>query len=308
MMSVIIETVATQTLLGIRFWDPAANRAVTSGLRVTAQLLSAGGTRRVGPLVGGRPTQAGVYAFFGLHPDEAVGPSPDVQIWETIPPLRQAVIEVVDARGRYLPASFSVDVPHRGPVTGRGDWIPDDQRAPVLPGPAGPGVFLWPQAGRDDPPNGRTMIHGRLVVGNGDAPPPAAHALVCLAAADGAFYGAGLTDATGRLALPAPYPSMPEPADNGTWPPLATQLFPVTVHVFYAPAEQVRLPGCAEPDYRSIFRQAPARIGVERRLDPPALQTSETLVANLSFGAPFVLRTAVPGRARGEGVLRVVPA
>ena len=66
-MIVQMERLATQTLLGIRFWDPATATSVSNGLYVTAQMLNADRSQRVGRQVTARPTQNGIYAFFGLR-------------------------------------------------------------------------------------------------------------------------------------------------------------------------------------------------------------------------------------------------
>jgi hypothetical protein len=110
-----LEKVSTYTPLGIRFWDPAMDAAVTDGLEVTLRPPNRPDlTRRA------FQTLSGVYAFSGLSglrslelsdPDLPAGEHPV----ESSPPVRyRFIVDVNDRLGRYLPVTFRVDLPYRG--------------------------------------------------------------------------------------------------------------------------------------------------------------------------------------------------
>ena len=303
------ERLPTQTLLGIRFWDAVSDRQITEGLRVTAQLLSLDRTQRVARPVTARLTRSGVYAFFGLHRGE--WPAGEPLLWEGAPPARRAVVDVEDPLGRYQATSFEVEVPFRGPFRGEGAWL---SRPLMLPLPAagqGRGVHLWPAAGQGVPA-GFTALYGNVVVGEGDTPPAAKFAVVEVLSArtNGALvpHAYGITDAAGRLTLPLPYPTVPQPAGNAPYPALRNQRFDLTIRILYQPAVISYLPGSSVPDLSTILGQAQAQI--VRRYQPgqtPALILAPDLIARLSFGEPFVLRTQTADPARPEAFLRIQP-
>jgi hypothetical protein len=307
-MTVPMEKISTQTLLGIRFWDAAANRQVRDGLRVTAQLLSGDGSRRVGRPVVGQFTLSGVVAFFGLHPDERPPANTRRHLWDDVPASRQVVVDVTDTRRRYLPMAFRLTIPHRGAYTGQESWVPREELRPLLPDGQSSGVYLW-TAASSSIPAGLTMIRAQMVVGNSEEPPPAAHAFVVIYNQDDQPYACGLTGADGMLALPLAYPRIQEPADSSPLPALAQQTFPLRVRVFYRPADQEILPGSTVPNLPSLFDQAQATIGTERNPGPPPqLTTRQVMPIELSYGIPFVLRTDIVGAPdERESILRIEP-
>jgi hypothetical protein len=150
-----------------------------------------------------------------------------------------------------------------------------------------------------------------LVLGEGTA--PAAYALVRVQSADSppdaAFDHYGLADAQGILALPVPYPAVPEPATAETpYPPLSRQEFTLAITVRYS-LNPNRLPGSPVPDLEALLAQPAAQIGTFWTTDdPPTLQSQATLTLPLQFGEPLILRTALsPGPdAEPESVLRIV--
>jgi hypothetical protein len=220
------------------------------------------------------------------------------------------VVDVTDPLDRYLPLSFEVELPFRGPFRGEGAWLP---RPLMLPAPAagkGPGVFLWSAAGRAVPA-GLTAIYAQVVIGDNDEPPPAAYAVVAvMRGRDGTLvpHAYGITDEQGRLNLPMPYPTVPQPPANTPYPPLGDQTFDLTIRVFCQPAALSRLPGSSVPDQATILGQAQAAIAL-RRLPgaPPALTLAPGLRVHLPFGVPLVLRTQTADPQRPEAFLRVQP-
>ena len=180
-MTRTLERVATQTLLGIRFWDRLLNRPVVDGLHVRAQRLSDDRSRRLGRVVVGRPVPGGVIAFSGLHSAELIAIDPESQSWPAMPLPRLVAIDLVDRQHRYLPLSFVARIPPDGPgpFRGRGSWLSTPLLYPPSPAGEEPGVFLWPAPGNPAPP-GRAVIHAQIVVGEEENPPPASYALVAV--------------------------------------------------------------------------------------------------------------------------------
>ena len=74
-------------------------------------------------------------------------------------------------------------------------------------------------------PSSYAGIYAQMVVGAGDEPAPASHALVQLTQSSdgittpGTFQYFGITDSQGMLKLPFPYPPVSAP-DNGGYPSL----------------------------------------------------------------------------------------
>ncbi|MFM7470859.1 MAG: hypothetical protein ACKO5P_05040 [Nodosilinea sp.] len=291
-----MERLRPHTLLGIRFWDPLTQQPVTEGLVVQAQRLTADRTRRLGAPVIGKATPSGAIAFFGLTDSE--------------PPEQLVVIDMVDRRSRYLPVSFVARSPWRGVFKGQGEWLSAPLWQPELDPDKGLGIQLWSSPMRPVPP-GQAMIRAQLVLGEGST--PAAYALVRVQSADSppdaTFDHYGLADAQGIVALPVPYPAVPEPATAETpYPPLSQQAFTLAIMVRYrfSPAH---LPGSPVPDLEALLTQPAAVIGaVWTTDDPPTLQSQATLTRLLRFGEPLILRTALgPGPdAELESVLRIV--
>jgi hypothetical protein len=306
-----LERIATQTVLGVRFWDAAQDSANVAGLDVRAWLLNADRSRPVGRVVPGRPTPNGTYGFFGLYPAAerlpAVTP-PEGQLWQTVPPARRAVVEVRDPLERYLSVAFQVEVPVRGPFRGEGAWL---ARPLLLPPPtagAARGVQLWTAAGYPPPP-GLTVLRAQVVVGSADPAPPAAYARVEVRRLDGdgnqILHAVGLTDAQGRLTLPLSYPPVAEPPVGTPYAPLSEQAFPLRVRAFSRETAAPRLPGSTLPNLEALLGQDAYRIA--RQHAGPELILVQSLAAELRYGPPLVLRTATSNPERPESVLRIAP-
>lgn len=305
-----LETLASQSLLGIRFWDRLAGSSIAAGLQVTAQRLSDDLARRVGRPTTGRPTPAGVFVFFGLAAEEKVGPDPREQIWATTPPSHHVVVDVEDSLGRYLPMSFVARFPFRGMFKGVGDWLNSPLIRPIPNKGDEMGVYLWP-ASRRPVPLGCAIIYAHLVVGDGHNPPPAAYALVKVTQPGSQptkpFTYFGMADAEGKLSLPLPYPPVIASA-SGSYPSLKEQTFAVRIMIQYKSDDQATLPGSSIPNLKTLLDQALARIGTHWSTDtPPKLKTGQTLDLKLKYGRPLILSTAIGSlnADKKESVLRI---
>jgi hypothetical protein len=296
-----IERVVHPTALGIQFWDAATDMAVTTGLYVTAQLLSSPPTvTRVGRPRVGRPNQSGVYAFPGLHPGERT--ASDI---ESLTPLR-AVVDVEDTMGRFLPASFEAEIPVCGPFRGRGAWL---ARPLMLPEPTigqERGVGLW-SAPQRPTPAGLTTLYASVVIGDAAANPPLApFALVTVFDAQNRLHAAGLTDERGLLTLPLAFPRLPALPSNGVYPALGELVFDLTVRVAYR-AAQPRLPGSRVPDLVELLGQPEVQVAEARDAATGSLTLVDALPVRLRYDSPLVLRTGLAGTSQFESVLRVQP-
>ncbi|MEM6353986.1 MAG: hypothetical protein AAF766_24855 [Cyanobacteria bacterium P01_D01_bin.14] len=336
-----LERISTQTLLGIRFWDRLIEQPIAQGLQVMAQRVDGPTpTRRLGKPVLGRITPSGTVAFFGLSALERLPAGSETLDLSTLEP-QYAAIDLVDLRGRYLPMSFVVQIPWPGPFLGelqpeddasssaaaeedaaedKKSWLttpllrPDfTKKEPLTDSDEkerSPGVYLWSAPTRIVPP-GTTTIRAQLVLGAGDDPPPAAHALVEVVQSGDSmppdFNYFGLADERGSLLLPLPYP----PINNDfKLPPLATQTFNLTLRVYYDPARQQTLPGSAVPRLTTLLGQdqAASATSIGTHFDGAGLQTADSLAVALPFDQPLVLRTGLGSleTKTQESVLRLV--
>ena len=103
----ILEELSTYTHLGIRFWDPALNEQIRGGLSVLARPLAGSGRA-----ARARRTASDIYAFNGLPGLRTLEHSAYNPRTSTSPePVHSYIIEVADARQRFLKAAFRVDLP-----------------------------------------------------------------------------------------------------------------------------------------------------------------------------------------------------
>lgn len=280
MMQMPMERVATQTLLGIQFWDPVMGYPISEGLWARAQRLSDDQSSRLGRVVVGRATPSGVIAFFGLAPEERVEDDPQKQLWQTTPDVCPIAIDVEDLQGRYLPMSFVVPMPHKGALK----------------------IDLWSASSRSVP-SALAVIHAQIAIGSGENPDPAAYALVEARLANqgnqggvGPWVYRGLTNEKGTLLLPCPYPPVPTPEGNNfNYPALDKQTFNLTITVRYERQRQQPLQDSAVPNLETILNQKVARILVQG-------SPQDSMPEILKFGQPLVLRTEAK-----DSYLRIQP-
>lgn len=283
----VLETLGTFTPLGIRFWDPALDDQVRDELRVRAW--PDPGLR---PVTAAFRTAADIYAFRGLPglrsletpattAADGAGPAPS-------PPAgRRFVVEVEDARRRFLPAAFSVELP----LPYRGLFLVGAAESGGGGSPAGavPRGFLLHSAPSRPCPPWLAAVRGELAERDGGA--PAAHAVVrVLIPGEPAWHG--LADAEGRFAVLLPWPTLTaglggSPA--GSEGPLSGRAWSVRVEVLYEPGRREALPGTAVPDSLSVLRQGAAGVWPE---DPAAGGVEETgWDGELAYGRELAVRT-----------------
>jgi hypothetical protein len=284
----VLETVTRVTPLGVRFWDPVAE-AAAEGLGVTAY--RAGDSRQRVTAVMNRK---GVYLLRdvpGLGDLESG--AGDAAYWASLPPPQRFTVEVVDPAGRFIPFSFTADLPCRGLFT----W----QCATASP-PNPPAAFvpLFSTASRPVPAGSAAV---RADLWDPGAGAPAAGAVLEVRPA-GQPAARGIADDQGRVVvlLPWPPPALPFPVLGspmaGAAVPLAQQQWPVDLRASYAPLG----PGPPPRDLCALLSQPPADLwSGSSRLAP-------LTGATLRFGQDLVLRTLDEDRQVPLSVLYITPA
>jgi hypothetical protein len=279
-----LEKISRYTPLGIRFWDLAADVAISTGLEVTAR-------------PPGRPqlarrafqTASGVYAFQdlpGLHRLEASDPESPAGVHpiEGSPPIAaRFVIDVRDHLQRFLPVTFQVDLPYRG--------VYPTQPTGSSPGASLPGFFLFSAPTRQALSN-LAVVRAQLVERLGpDQFRPARFAVLELQIA-GRRAALGVADEKGTAAVYFPYPPFATAVGPCSPPPgppeTRLQSWDVRVQARYRLAAQ-RPPdvGARLPDLATILTQPSAAIWAT-----PAGPGQAQLPVRLIFGQPLVLQTA----------------
>lgn len=216
--------------LGVRFWDMVTRSFVSEGLSVVAHPTSMP-SQRVAVLA----NPSGIFMAQDLPGmrDLERGAGDDAY-WRSVA-RKRFVVEVDDTLGRYLPFSFTADLPIRGLLVG-----PGVAGTPLASEPHD-GALLFSTPTRAAPA-GLTVIHTEIW----DAGAPAAGALIIArVAGDPPVYG--VTDAEGRAALFFASPEPPAPGER-SWP--------VTLSVRYARAA-VR---SRYPDLAAVLAQPTASV------------------------------------------------
>jgi hypothetical protein len=280
---IVLDTVTRTALLGVRFWDRVAGRVVGDGLQVVE---TATGVQAI-------PNRSGVFVvhdFPGLR-QSAFGAG-DELFWSSPPIAATTTFAVTDNERRFLPFTFTVDIPQRGL------FAEDCGLTGSPPDSVVGGVPLFSSPSRVAP-SGTAAVRADLWDAVADA--PAAFAVLEVSA-NGAPTYRGVADALGRTVVFLPYP---EPPWHGSSPPpgsrsLSDQTWPLTLAVRYSPASgSPPLPDPASgmaPDLCAVLTQPfGTLLDAESPATPLGSQT-------LAFGRELVLRT--PGRS----VLLVIPA
>jgi hypothetical protein len=204
--------------------------------------------------------------------------------------------------------SFVAQLPLRGVFRGQGEWLGTSLLRPEVENDAAIGVQLWPAPIYSALP-GQAIIRAQLAIGAGNAPPPAAYALVRVQEATSGFDYYGMSDRNGTLLLPMPYPAIPDPTTPDTpYPSLDQQTFALSITIQYENNRAV-LPNSSVPNLEYLLNQAPANIAIHYTSDSASsLHFQSNLPINLQFGHPLVLKTALrPGANEAESVLRIQP-
>lgn len=277
----VLETLGTFTPLGIRFWDPVLDTQVRDELLVRAW--PDPGLR---PVTAAFRTASDVYAFRGLPGLRALETPPasgSQEPPESPPAGRRFVVEVEDARRRFLPAAFAVELPlpYRGLfLVGAGSGSPAE--------PVPRGFLLHSAPSRPCPP-WLAAVRGELAERDGGA--PAAHAVVrVLIPGEPVWHG--LADAEGRFAALLPWPTLAEGLGGspaGSQGPLSARSWSVRVEVLYEPGRREALPGTAVPDSLSVLRQGAAGVWPVGPDDGGAEETGWD--GELAYGGELVVRT-----------------
>ena len=280
-MKIAYETTRLYAPLGIRFWDAATDSQVHDGLAVRAWPADSPELVAEAFL-----TRSDIYAFRDLPglADPAEHPGD--------PPRRRAfVVEVRDPLDRYVPTARLIELP----LAGRGIYPAADSQDSAEAPPAG---FYLFSASTRSVPAGLAVIRGELAAA--DSGNAAASAGVLIRTGSTTWHG--VCDAGGRLAVLAPYPPAPDPADSSPalLAPVNSQQWPLEVRVRYSPASAAPLPGASVPDTRDIFAQGDGRLFARREdLSPPSPRA--VLSATLAYGQECILRT------EGTSTLRIAP-
>lgn len=302
-----LERITSQTLLGIRFWDPVLSRSIGHGLVATAQRLSNDRANRLGRPVKGFITPSSVIAFKGLSEAENLPADTPSQLWDTLPPAQLVVVDVYDTQGRYLPMSFVVQLPQRRAWSGRGAWQTTPLIRPIpIDTDDDQGVMLWSSATREIPTS-FAIIRAQIVHQDGTTETPASFALVEVnqhsdfAPPDTTFNHFGIADQNGILTLILPYPPVPPPDPPAhpsdpepVYRALDAQTYTLDFTIRYDAVHQTRLPDSPVPNLEQILTQPSRQIGTH--WDTPALNnlnTTAILRTTLQYGKPLILQTRI---------------
>lgn len=288
-MTRVLERQSTACLFGVRFRDAVTGAQIRDGLRVHCW-----------PAEGGRRTPAfrtasHVYAFQGLAglDDLEAGREPLTFVGSPNLLPRHFVLAVDDPLGRYLPATYPLELPL--PYPGR--YL--DDAPPGSPGdstPDGLRLFRAPTARTE---SFFAAVRGELI--ERDSGAPAGHARVRVRI-DGGPPITGLADAAGRFLVLTPLPALV--ADLAGSPPvvplpLSQRTFGLSLSVDWAPGAQLPLPGTTVPAYQSLFAQAAAYVWAD-----PAGPPGSVLLAELRPGVALVART----HGRSEVLVSAAPS
>lgn len=279
-MSIAGRSMESRTPFGVLCWDPAKDRAVEEGLKVTLAP-----TATLERRITGQRTPRGIHVFHGL---------PGLREWENgLAPLqpglaeqREFLLRIEDARGDFLPVATRVLLPWSEQRLFLSSLVRNHADGET------PGFYLFSAPTRQTQPN-LAVLRGQLR--DGDSGLPASWALLELwtGASPAAYFG--MADQRGCVGLLFPYPEpQPSPPDS---PPPETVLadeWDITLRVRYGVGALSPLPGAELPDIRDIVAQPYAQI--EAFEGQPLLDETQL---TLSLGRELVLRT--------DGITDVLP-
>ena len=268
---IVIERLSKVAPLGVRFWDEVSHKAIEDGLIVTAY--RAAQPDQVFALTLNRVNVFVLQIVPGLR-DVEFGDG-DQAYWDNLPAPQSFVIDVFDTTNRFLPFTFTADVPTRDLF----EWIcgspPEQSAVPLFSAPArsvpgGYGVIraeLHDESQFDD----RTQAYA-----------PAAWAML-EAWYDGQRVGRGLADDQGRIVVFFPYPEPINPPISSPPTPrtaLTSQVWPIELRCFYS-----ALSAAQSPDLCAALTQSPATL--LNALSPPTPLT----IVNVAYGVDRIVKT-----------------
>lgn len=288
----VLERVARNAALGVRFWDVATGMLAIDGLRVEVCHRANAHPRTVA-----QPGPGGVYVAHkvpGLRDFEFEDVERPQDLWPAA--TRAYRIEVSDPQGRYLPIAFDADLPARGPFTWLAPWLspPQPVAFPDLPGspgsPGSPGVAP-PMIGRvplfsapsRPPPEPLATVRAQMrEQGSGRA---LAWGLLA-ASIGGVARGIGLADEEGRVAIFFPYPEPPRISLSSPVPAHNDFTWEVALSAFGGALPSPGTPPSAFADLAQVIES------LEMPRDVVEAVGSPPLPLRLSYRQPLVARTA----------------
>ena len=287
-----LEEIHIYTALGIRFWDPVRNIQVRDHLVVTA--LREG--KQDNPIQAHR-TASGIYSFHGLPGvlEERYGrPEPD-RIGSP-PDSATLVINVSDLSSRFLPVTFSIDLPlnYKGPFLNGifKSEFEDYLRNTSPPRAYLPGFLLFSAPER---PICSSLAVIRATIVDHISGAPAAHAVMQIQF-NGNKSWYGIADENGNILAPFSYPKF-EAVFHDSPPPGGFQIespdqrWDLSIRIKYDPDSLIYRRGARLPDFRSILGQMEARIWTVSPASVPGREPVEQWDTRLTIGKELVLKT-----------------
>ena len=275
------ETVNRTATLGVRFWDNVTGRVVGEGLDVTEPTSGCRAVR----------SPSNVYVFQDLPGLRAVTfGTAEPAFWSSPPATARFTFEVTDRDRRFIPFTFTADLPQRGL------FVPPCVATSLPPG-VGDSVPLFSAPGQPTQP-GFASVRADLWDAVADAPATGA---VLEIAGVGANIWSGVSDARGSVVVQCPYP---EPRWQGASPPpgsaaLSQQSWTVDASVLYSPATASPPASASQsdgsPDLCAVLSQTTGTLLASE--SPSTALPSQTLL----FGRELILRSAA------RSVLLVLP-
>jgi hypothetical protein len=272
---------------GVRFWDSVTRTSIGDGLRVTARpALGGSGTLDREAIL----TRSDVFAFHnlpGLRREE--NGQGDSTYWDEIEshPMRRKsfVVKVNDRFGRFLPFTFTAEMPHRGLFQFDPIFSPLSPLAPPQSGALGLPLFSAPAR---PIPGGMAVVRAQITTFPGND--PASFALVEIQAksVSGPMVSVhGVADLQGGVAVIFPYPELPPPASFGSpsageGQALSSREWTVDVRVFWGPVPS----DGGLPDLADVLFNQPERV-VLSGTSPVQLLAPQSL----RFGRDLILRS-----------------
>lgn len=281
----VLERLARNAALGLRFRDMADGSTVIDGLQVEVFPRANPNARTLA-----QPNRSGVYVahrLSGLRDFEFQDVALAADLWPAA--VRPYRVEVSDPSGHYLPIAFDADLPARGLFTWLAPWLSPPFSPPFSPPlpvalPLGPGsppqllldhVPLFPSPSRPVPDPLAVLYAELRELGSGREAAWCALGI----SIGGVARGLGLADAHGRVAVMFPYPepprmslaSPPQARNDFTWdaaltaywlspsPPHSVPVFAELADVlaaFAAPRDVVESLASPAPPLRLTYRQA----------------------------------------------------
>ncbi|KAA3664732.1 MAG: hypothetical protein DWQ04_04215 [Chloroflexi bacterium] len=259
----ILETISTDTFLGICFWDQAEDKQIREDLEVVAWPKSAPDmiTKAV-------RTASGYYAFHHLPGLQSIKLSPSSA---PATPLnsRPFFVAVKDLADRFLPLQFQVTLP----LPYRGLYKPDVEQ--------GAKVYLFSAPSRASKV-GMATVRGCLI--DKTTKIPATFALIKIKENDRTRYG--LSDSRGCFSIMFPYPSFKTKMQNGSSNIHPNQqTWTLTVSTKYSPTLAANLSEDALPTLSDIMNQIDADIYYTED------KFVESMSVTLQYDQTLILRT-----------------